>query len=175
MEELKPKSKMRAAVGVLNPVNHIRSAASAGLRPASEGWQLLTGMLGRLARHPAKPMPDAYDAAEHFRLKCARHGLDKQKLVVIELALLRTKRSVLFFLFVSLFLSLVTLINADRLYDVVVAGSMLSFTVFAAAKALQLSLQLRQVRDRSLWTWRQFLALYPARGDLAAFLLDPEL
>jgi|GEM_PF-4313344 hypothetical protein len=166
---------IRNIVGRLNPIRPFKGAATSSLKPARGGLEIIKDLASRLpqAGEPAA-LPANYDPYERFRQKCASYGLTKARLDETEKAHLRTKRVAQFALVFSLALAAGFFIAAESALDVFMSFLLLPFTGYAFALLLRLSVRLRQVRARALYTWPQFCALFPTKAALLAYLLDPE-
>lgn len=167
---------IRKIAGFLNPIRPFKGAATSTLQPARDGLENIKDLADRLPKSPgeAQPMPQNYDPYEHFRGKCRKFGLDKARLAEMEKAHLRTKRVAQFALVFSLALAAGFFIAAESALDVFKGFLLLPYPCIAGALLLQLSVRLRQVRARALYTWLQFCALFPTKAALLAYLLDPE-
>lgn len=158
------------------PLRPFVKAAESTLRAPRQGLEIIKDLASQLpqAGDPAA-LPQCYDPYERFREKCRKFGLDKRRLAVIELALLRSKRVMQLALVFTLAVSAGFLIAAENELQIARALLLLPFTGYAFAKTLQLSVRLRQVRARALYTWPQFCQLFPTKTALVGYLLDPEL
>lgn len=167
---------IRRIAGFLNPIRPFRGAAASTLRAPREGLEIIKDLASRLpqAGEPAA-LPVNYDPYERFRQKCAAFGLSKARLAEMEKALLRSKRVMQLAFVFTLAVSIGFLIAAEDGMRVFQGVMLLPFSGYAFAKILQLSVRLRQVRARALYTWLQFCALFPTITALAGYLLDPEL
>lgn len=167
--------KILSVAGFLNPIRPFRGAAASTLRAPREGLEIIKDLASRLpqAGEPAA-LPSNYDPYERFRQKCASYGLTKARLADMEKALLRSKRVMQVALVFTLAVSSGFLIAAEDGMRVFQGLMLLPFAGYALAKVLQLSVRLRQVRARALYTWPQFCALFPTKSALVGYLLDPE-
>ena len=166
---------IRKIVGYLNPIRPFRGAAASTLRAPRQGLEIIKELASQLpqAGEPAA-LPQGYDPYEHFRVKCQKFGLDERRLSEMETALLRSKRVMQVALVFTLAVSCGFILSAGGGLAVFEGLMLLPFAGFALAKILQLSVRLRQVRARALYTWPQFLQLFPTRAALVGYLLDPE-
>ncbi|MCK6382893.1 MAG: hypothetical protein L6Q52_00915 [Rhodocyclaceae bacterium] len=166
---------IRKIASFLNPIRPFKGAATSTLKPAREGLEIIKDLASRLpqAGEPAA-LPANYDPYEHFRQKCAAFGLDKARLAETEKAHLRTKRVAQSALVFSLALAAGFFIAAESALDVFMGFLLLPFAGYAFAELLRLSVRLRQVRARALYTWPQFCALFPTKAAMVGYLLDPE-
>ncbi|HNQ57800.1 MAG: hypothetical protein WA094_11585 [Candidatus Desulfobacillus denitrificans] len=166
---------LRKIAGFLNPIRPFRGAVASALRAPREGLEIIKDLASQLpqAGEPAA-LPQGYDPYERFREKCRKFGLDKRRLEVIELALLRSKRVMQLALVFTLAVSAGFLIAAENDLQIAQALLLLPFAAYASAKTLQLSVRLRQVRARALYTWPQFCQLFPSKAAMVGYLLDPE-
>ena len=166
---------IRKIAGFLNPIRPIKEAAASTLRAPREGLEIIKDLASRLpqAGEPAA-LPQGYDPYERFRDKCRTYRLDKARLVVMEKALLRSKRVMQLALVFTISVAIGFLIAAEDGMRVFQGLMLLPFAGYALAKVLQLSVRLRQVRARALYTWPQFCALFPTKAALVGYLLDPE-
>lgn len=167
---------IRKIAGFLNPIRPFKGVAASTLRAPREGLEIIKDLADRLPKTPGEvqPLPQNYDPYEHFRDKCRKCGLDKARLVVMEKAFLRSKRVMQLALVFTLAVSLGFLIAAEDGMRIFQGVMLLPFAGYAFAKVLQLSVRLRQVRARALYTWPQFCALFPTKAALVGYLLDPE-
>ena len=168
---------IRKIASFLNPIRPIKGAATSTLKPARDGLEIIKDLADRLPKSPSEsqPLPENYDPYEHFRDKCRKYGLDKARLAEMEKTLLRKKRVMQLALVFALAVSLGFLIAAEDGMQVFLGVMLLPFAGYALAKILQLSVRLRQVRARALYSWPQFCALFPTKTALVAHLLDPEV
>lgn len=157
------------------PLRPFVKAAESTLRAPRQGLEMIKDLASQLpqAGEPAA-LPQGYDPYERFREKCRTYRLDKARLVVMEKALLRSKRVMQLAFVFTLAVSLGFLIAAENDLQIARALLLLPFAGYAGAKTLQLSVRLRQVRARALYTWPQFCALFPTKSALVGYLLDPE-
>jgi hypothetical protein len=158
------------------PLRPFMKAVPSAMRGPREGLEIIKDLADRLPKSPgeAQPMPQNYDPFEHFRGKCRKFGLDKARLVEMEKALLHSKRVMQLALVFTLAVVAGFLIAAEEGMRVFQGLMLLPFAGYALAKILQLSVRLRQVRARALYTWPQFCALFPTKAALVGHLLDPE-
>jgi hypothetical protein len=166
---------IRKIAGWLNPIRPFRGAAASTLRAPRDGLEIIKNLASQLPRagEPAA-LPEGYDPYERFRQKCSAFGLTKARLVEMERALLRSKRVMQLALVFTLAVVAGFFIAAEDGMRVFQGVMLLPFAGYAGAKTLQLSVRLRQVRARALYTWPQFCALFPTKTALVAYLLDPE-
>lgn len=166
---------IRTIAGFLNPIRPFKGAAASTLRAPRDGLEIIKHLASQLpqAGEPAS-LPEGYDPYERFRDKCRTYRLDKARLVVMEKALLRSKRVMQLALVFTLSVAIGFLIAAEDGMRIFQGVMLLPFAGYAFAKILQLSVRLRQVRARALYTWPQFCALFQSRSALIAYLLDPE-
>lgn len=166
---------IRTIAGFLNPIRPFKGAAASTLRAPRDGLEIIKHLASQLpqAGEPAA-LPEGYDPYERFRDKCRTYRLDKARLVEMERALLRSKRVMQLALVFTLAVVAGFLIAAENGLQVFQGLMLLPFAGYALAKILQLSVRLRQIRARALYTWPQFCALFQSRSALIAYLLDPE-
>lgn len=167
---------LRKIGAFFSPIRPFKGAAKSTIQPALQGLEIIKDLADRLPKSPgeAQPMPQNYDPYEHFKDKCRKFGLDKARLVEMEKALLRSKRvAQLAFVFIVA-VAIGFLIAAEDGIRVFLGVTLLLFARYAGAKVLQLSVQLRQVRARALYTWPQYCALFPTKTALVGYLIDPE-
>lgn len=167
--------KILSVASFLNPIRPFKGVAASTLRAPREGLEIIKDLASRLpqAGEPAA-LPANYDPYERFRQKCASYGLTKARLAETEKAHLRTKRVAQFALVFSLALAAGFFIAAESALDVFKGFLLLPYPCIAGALLLRLSVRLRQVRARALYTWPQFCALFPTKAALVGYLLDPE-
>lgn len=167
---------IRTIAGFLNPIRPFKGAAASTLRAPRDGLEIIKDLADRLPKSPGEPqpLPENYDPFEHFRDKCRKFGLDKARLAEMEKTLLRKKRVMQLALVFTLAVVAGFLIAAEDGMRVFEGVMLLPFAGYSFAKVLQLSVRLRQVRARALYTWPQFCALFQSRSALIAYLLDPE-
>jgi len=167
--------KILSAASFLNPIRPFRGAAASTLRAPREGLEIIKDLASRLpqAGEPAA-LPANYDPYERFRQKCAAFGLSKARLAEMEKALLRSKRVMQLALVFTISVAIGFLIAAEDGMRVFQGLMLLPFAGYALAKVLQLSVRLRQVRARALYTWPQFCALFPTKVAMVGHFLDPE-
>ncbi|GIK26496.1 MAG: hypothetical protein BroJett006_27420 [Betaproteobacteria bacterium] len=167
---------IRTIASFLNPIRPFKGAATSTLKPARDGLEIIKDLADRLPKSPSEsqPLPENYDPYEHFRDKCRKYGLDKARLAEMEKTLLRKKRVMQLALVFTLAVVAGFLIAAEDGMRVFKGVMLLPFAGYSFAKVLQLSVRLRQVRARALYTWPQFCALFQSRSALIAYLLDPE-
>lgn len=167
---------IRKIAGFLNPIRPFKGAAASTLRAPRDGLEIIKDLADRLPKSPgeSQPLPQNYDPFEHFRDKCRKLGLDKARLAEMEKALLRSKRVMQLALVFTLAVVAGFLIAAEDGMRVFQGVMLLPFAGYSLAKVLQLSVRLRQVRARALYTWPQFCALFPTKTALVGYLLDPE-
>lgn len=167
---------LRKIGAFFNPFLPYKVAAKSTIQPAERGLEIIKDLADRLPKSSgeAQPMPQNYDPYEHFGGKCRKFGLDKARLAEMEKAHLRTKRVAQFALVFSLALAAGFFIAAESALDVFKGSLLLPYPCIAGALLPQLSVRLRQVRARALYTWPQFCALFPTKAALLAYLLDPE-
>lgn len=166
----------RKIAGFFNPIRPFKIAAKSNFQPALRGLEIIKDLADRLPKSPgeAQPLPQNYDPYEHFRVKCRTFGLDKARLVEMEKAHLRLKRVAQFALVLALAVATGFFIAAESALDIFNGFVLLLYSGYCSAKILRLSVRLRQVRARALYTWPQFCALFQSRSALIAYLLDPE-
>lgn len=166
---------IRKIAGWLNPIRPFRGAAASTLRAPRDGLEIIKNLASQLPRagEPAA-LPEGYDPYERFRQKCSAFGLTKASLVETEKAFLRSKRAMQLALVFTLSVVAGFLIAAEDGMLVFKGMMLLPFAGYAGAEILRLSVRLRQLRARALYTWPQFCALFPTRTALVAYLLDPE-
>lgn len=157
------------------PFRPFVKAAESTLRAPRQGLEIIKDLASQLPQAgEAVAIPQGYDPYERFRDKCRAYKLDKARLLVMEKALLRSKRVMQLALAFTLALSAGFLIAAENDLQITRALLLLPFAAYAGAKTLQLSVRLRQVRARALYTWPQFCQLFPTKTALVGYLLDPE-
>ncbi|MCC6144375.1 MAG: hypothetical protein IT368_11270 [Candidatus Hydrogenedentes bacterium] len=166
---------LRKIAGFLNPFRPFKVAAKSTIQPALRGLEIIKDLASRLPQAGEQvALPANYDPYEHFRDECRRFGLDKARLVEMEKAHLRSKRVAQLAMVLTLSVAAGFFIAAESALDVFIGFGLLLFSGYCSAKNLQLSVRLRQVRARALYSWPQFCALFPTKMDMVSYLLNPE-
>ncbi len=166
---------LRKIAGFFNPIRPFRGAAASTVRAPREGLEIIRDLASQLPRAgESAVLPANYDPYERFRQKCASYCLTKARLAEMEKTLLRLKRVMQLALVFSLAFAAGFFIAAESALDVFKGFLLLPYPCIAGALLLRLSVRLRQVRARALYTWPQFCALFPSKTALLTYLLDPE-